>query len=288
MIAASGELDASSAWRLQDALGAASATGASRVIADFAAVTYLDADALAILASPAAARASSFEPALKSLFCATRSDWERFDEIFRAYWLGRFMRRARTVSGASAESRAPQRRVPFATPQGPSGLPDRVERREAADHEVADRSGRREGASRAELVATTDLRHIVEQIVREIGLADLSQDSRLVGEEPALKAKLGDAGENSREVQHRRRIPHVADEIDVSAAVGQADQAAIVGDEPLDAGRIEVEGGRLKARLEVIGDAQVEIGVDRPLALGRGDCTQPQRHIECLSHEISA
>lgn len=51
MIAASGELDASSAWRLQDALGAASATGASRVIADFAAVTYLDADALAILAS---------------------------------------------------------------------------------------------------------------------------------------------------------------------------------------------------------------------------------------------
>src|SRR5262245_49322400 len=51
LVAARGELDAASAWRLQDALGAASATGAKRLVADFAAVTYLDADALAILAS---------------------------------------------------------------------------------------------------------------------------------------------------------------------------------------------------------------------------------------------
>ncbi|MET0877551.1 MAG: carbon monoxide dehydrogenase, partial [Tardiphaga sp.] len=56
-------------------------------------------DALAILASPAAARPSSFEPALRALFCATRSDWEKFDEIFQAFWRGRGMRRAQSLTG---------------------------------------------------------------------------------------------------------------------------------------------------------------------------------------------
>ena len=51
MVAASGELDGSTAWRLQDALGSARASGARRLIADFAGVTYFDADALTILAT---------------------------------------------------------------------------------------------------------------------------------------------------------------------------------------------------------------------------------------------
>src|SRR3982074_2794810 len=68
-------------------------------------------DALAILASPAAARPSSLEPALRSLFCATHSDWERFDEIFEAYWRGRGMRTVQTLSGTPTESRASLRRL---------------------------------------------------------------------------------------------------------------------------------------------------------------------------------
>ena len=51
LVAARGELDAASAWRLQDALGAAGKTGATRLVADLAAVTYLDAEALSTLAS---------------------------------------------------------------------------------------------------------------------------------------------------------------------------------------------------------------------------------------------
>src|SRR5262249_24895608 len=50
-------------------------------------------DALSTLASPVAVRLSSLKPALRGLFAATRSDWERFDEIFDAYWGGRGMRR---------------------------------------------------------------------------------------------------------------------------------------------------------------------------------------------------
>ena len=54
MVAVRGELDGSTAWRLQDALGAAAETGARHLIADLGGVTYLDADALAVLAASAA------------------------------------------------------------------------------------------------------------------------------------------------------------------------------------------------------------------------------------------
>src|SRR6266851_3692558 len=61
-------------------------------------------DALAILASPAATRPSSLKPALRSLFCATHSDWEKFDEIFESYWRGRGMRSVQTLSGTPTQS----------------------------------------------------------------------------------------------------------------------------------------------------------------------------------------
>jgi len=118
------------------------------------------ADAIAILASPAAARASSLKGALKALFCATRSDWERFDEIFDAYWQGRHMRRAHIASGMPAQNRPAQRRLGASSPT--LGAPDHVERHDGADSDAASKHGRREGASRAELLTATDLRHIVD------------------------------------------------------------------------------------------------------------------------------
>jgi uncharacterized protein with von Willebrand factor type A (vWA) domain len=121
-------------------------------------------DALAILASPAAMRPSSLKPALRALFCATHSDWERFDEIFDAYWRGRGMRRVRALSGTPTESRASLRRLAEAGEQQQStGLPDRVDSlsESGGDHSAAGRS-RREGASRAESLEATDLRNIVD------------------------------------------------------------------------------------------------------------------------------
>ena len=56
-------------------------------------------DALAILALPVATKPASLKSALRSLFCATHSDWERFDDIFDAFWLNRGMRRVRISSG---------------------------------------------------------------------------------------------------------------------------------------------------------------------------------------------
>jgi uncharacterized protein len=121
-------------------------------------------DALAILASPAAGRSAALKPAWRSLFCATHSDWQRFDEIFDAFWHGRGMRQRTTLSGAPRESRAPARKLADArAPQGTPGLPDHVERRQDDDGESpADGRGRREGASRTEALSVADLRHVVD------------------------------------------------------------------------------------------------------------------------------
>src|SRR6516165_9151945 len=66
-------------------------------------------DALAVLASPAAARPSSLKGALRALFCATHSDWERFDEIFEAFWFRRNMRQRQLLSGMPSVPHAPAR-----------------------------------------------------------------------------------------------------------------------------------------------------------------------------------
>jgi uncharacterized protein with von Willebrand factor type A (vWA) domain len=121
-------------------------------------------DALKVLASPAAIDPVSLKSALRSLFCATHSDWERFDEIFDAYWRGRGMRHRQILSGAAGAGRALARRLAEAhVPQVALGVPDGLERRNEGDGEsVGDGRGRREGASRTEKVTRTDLRHIVD------------------------------------------------------------------------------------------------------------------------------
>jgi uncharacterized protein len=121
-------------------------------------------DALAVLASPEALRPSSLKPAFRALFCATHSDWERFDEIFDAFWQGRGVRRRQTLTGTPVGTHMSPRLVAEArVPQEALGLPDRVERRNDVDGDSArDGRGRREGASRTEVLSSTDLRHIVD------------------------------------------------------------------------------------------------------------------------------
>jgi len=130
-------------------------------------------DALSILALPLANRPAALRPALRTLFCATRSDWERFDEIFDAFWLARGMRRARVLAGVAPEGsvRSYKGLGPVA---GTPGLPDHVERRMGEGDVSSDGRGKREGASKFENLANVDLRHIVEpaDILRAHELAE--------------------------------------------------------------------------------------------------------------------
>ena len=112
-------------------------------------------DALAILGSPASATPASLQSALRALFCATHSDWEKFDEIFRAFWQGRDMRSAQVIGGIGT-AKTGTRSVGAAEQSQGFGEARNAEGDAAGGH------GRREGASVAESLATKDLRHVTD------------------------------------------------------------------------------------------------------------------------------
>jgi uncharacterized protein with von Willebrand factor type A (vWA) domain len=117
-------------------------------------------DALSILASPAAAQPQLLQPALRALFCATRSDWERFDEIFAAYWLGRGVRRLQHAMRASSES-CPS--LHHLTALARQESPDHVESGGGSGGDrAAERREHATAASTAERLAAVDLRHILD------------------------------------------------------------------------------------------------------------------------------
>jgi uncharacterized protein with von Willebrand factor type A (vWA) domain len=119
-------------------------------------------DGLAILTLPAAKRSAALKSALRSLFCATHSDWERFDEIFDAFWQGRGRRQVRTLVGSTTQGSASLRNLPGSEAgPGSPGLPDHPHRQGLGDG-IGDGRGRREGASRFDNLASVDLRHIVD------------------------------------------------------------------------------------------------------------------------------
>lgn len=113
------------------------------------------ADALRVLAGPAARAPASLRAALRALFCASHGDWRKFDELFDAHWLQHGMRSAVRSSGAPPNAKAPPigQRGPGAIGGG-AHAPDKNQRGEA-DAETAG-SGKSEGASRAESLETTD------------------------------------------------------------------------------------------------------------------------------------
>jgi uncharacterized protein with von Willebrand factor type A (vWA) domain len=121
-------------------------------------------DALRIIAGPDALRVSRLRPALRALFCARPSDWERFDEVFDAFWLGHGMKSVMRISGEPPKASSTVRKSGDGMPDfGKPGMPDRTERRDGPEHDnPADGRGRREGASRADSLGSVDFRHITD------------------------------------------------------------------------------------------------------------------------------
>ncbi|MFH1558667.1 MAG: VWA domain-containing protein [Pseudomonadota bacterium] len=122
------------------------------------------ADALRVLAAPGLADKTRLRAALRALFASRRSDWEKFDALFDAFWFEKHLRASVRL--------ADQRRTPTALPlrpgadapeaggTGPVSRVDRVPGNDAGADEGA--AQRRAGASRAERLETTDFRHIAD------------------------------------------------------------------------------------------------------------------------------
>jgi uncharacterized protein with von Willebrand factor type A (vWA) domain len=122
-------------------------------------------DAAMLMTSGYMARSGLLRSAFKHLFSARKSDWEKFDGLFDAFWLGKRVRSrsltmgsAKAANNPSLKSLANHRSEPRA---GGDAAMDQVPSADGAD---AGRSGegRMEGASRAENLAEVDFRKMAD------------------------------------------------------------------------------------------------------------------------------
>lgn len=120
-------------------------------------------DSLIVMSDSRAARPSGLRSALRALFCSRQSDWQKFDEIFDAFWLQRGMKSATRISGASQKAPTGLLSEPSATPvPGDSRQADHVQRGEIDELSSEIGQSECEGASRTELLCQTDFRHLTQ------------------------------------------------------------------------------------------------------------------------------
>ncbi len=119
-------------------------------------------DAATLLATGYGEKPNLLRQAFKQLFSARKEDWEKFDGIFDAFWLGKHVRSRLTVAGTPANANNPSVKSLQDGTDKPAGG-------EAFDQIMADGEpgeqerngeGRAEGASRAETIAATDFRKL--------------------------------------------------------------------------------------------------------------------------------
>jgi uncharacterized protein len=121
-------------------------------------------DAAALMASGYAEKPGLLRSALKHLFSARKSDWEKFDGLFDAFWLGKRVRsRSMTVGSAKAANSPSLKSLQdkgAETPGNQSATDQVPSSDEAPDGRAGE--GKMEGASRAENLAEVDFRELAD------------------------------------------------------------------------------------------------------------------------------
>src|SRR3979490_2566984 len=112
-------------------------------------------DAAELMTAGYAAKPGLLRSAFKHLFSARKSDWERFDGIFDAFWLGRRVESRAVTTGSAQAARHPSvESLPSTRAERAGGetAMDQIPSGEDAPEGRAG-EGRMEGASRAENLA---------------------------------------------------------------------------------------------------------------------------------------
>ncbi|MCO5065756.1 MAG: VWA domain-containing protein [Rhizobiaceae bacterium] len=119
-------------------------------------------DAAALLAAGYGKKPGLLRSAFKHLFSARKSEWDKFDGIFDAFWQGKRVRSRTLTSGTPANSNSPSvKSLNDATqPQGSQSAFDQAPSGDEADQDQRTGEGRAEGATRAETLANTDFRKL--------------------------------------------------------------------------------------------------------------------------------
>lgn len=116
-------------------------------------------DAAALMAAGYARSAKRLREAFKHLLCANRSEWERFDGLFDAFWLGRRVRSRTRITGSAPSTGNPLLKT--LNERGAAGTAaEAVDQIQIQGEESVDQSGkgRMEGVSVVESLARTDFR----------------------------------------------------------------------------------------------------------------------------------
>jgi uncharacterized protein with von Willebrand factor type A (vWA) domain len=119
-------------------------------------------DAASLMAAGYAARPGLLRSALKHLFSARKSDWERFDGLFDAFWLGKRVKSRSITMGSAKPSSSPSLKSLQDSKSQPAGGEAATDQIPSIEDAPAQRGGegRMEGASRADNLAEVDFRNM--------------------------------------------------------------------------------------------------------------------------------
>jgi uncharacterized protein with von Willebrand factor type A (vWA) domain len=121
-------------------------------------------DAAALMAAGYAEKPGLLRSAFKQLFSARKSDWDRFDGLFDAFWLGKRVRSRSITKGAAKAANNPSlKSLQDSQSQagGSEAATDQIPSDDDAPQERAG-EGRMEGASRADNIAEIDFRKLAD------------------------------------------------------------------------------------------------------------------------------
>ncbi len=121
-------------------------------------------DAAALMAAGYAEKPGLLRVAFKHLFSARKSDWDRFDGLFDAFWLGRRVKSRSITTGSAKPANNPSLKSLQDSPSERTGNEAATDQIPSADEAPGDRSGegRMEGASRADNLAEVDFRKLAD------------------------------------------------------------------------------------------------------------------------------
>jgi len=140
-------------------------------------------DAATLMTGEYAARPGLLRSALKHLFSARKSDWEKFDGLFDAFWLGKRVRSRSMAAGSAGSADNPSLKSLQDAAERRAGNDATTDQIPSTDGSDSDRSGegRMEGASRADNLTEVDFRKLAdpEQVAQaHQAAADLSRIMR--------------------------------------------------------------------------------------------------------------
>jgi uncharacterized protein len=121
-------------------------------------------DAASLMAAGYAEKPGLLRTAFKHLFSARKSDWEKFDGLFDAFWLGKRARSRALTTGAAKAANSPSLKSLPHTPPQPAAGDAATDQVPSADDAPEPRGGegRKEGAARADNLAEIDFRKMAD------------------------------------------------------------------------------------------------------------------------------